>query len=596
MEKKKHFILKVFLSLIFLLTVLILPAGKVSAQETDIQSFENPVEVSSAGGYPIIYEDGIHYIEDPEYPDRYLVLYCMNNKSHWPHEQPGLSVGVPDYQYGSLTPDNFESPEKYQECMNRLDEILYTGYPYNGKLLYRLVGDGEENRITEEDFNRMLVPPRVLVECFPVLQGHVFTVDNRKEKIEVLQEFITQVAQLYPDGNIQEKLTYSQITSSPFYKAVLSITWTDGEGDPLEAYSALFPNSYLVTEEQAYDATQFAVWKLLYDYGIESNDLSDLSTSSLALTIYERSKDSLIQKEEPDVQKISIEGDTTFRYDPNDGKWHTGVLRFVEPTAYYGLYSLSLPEGISATKTVEIKDHEPFELTADQMPAENTVITVESFYSWMKETRQYSPVPDIEVDGKHFQHMAGAVVMNKEHAFTLSCQVEQTSDISIHKTVEGRMGDKTKQFPFVIHLQNNTGTPFSGTLQTEKTDQTGMSPQPGELIFDASGKAETTLGDGETLTLKSIPNGFWYMIMESDEIHKEYRVTYNGSDQKPQGQLLNNVNIQVINRKDEVPDTGLKSGTAGLMVAVCAGICAMLLIPYMSYRRKKGNHEAKRKE
>ena len=85
MEKKKHFILKVFLSLIFLLTVLILPAGKVSAQETDIQSFENPVEVSSAGGYPIIYEDGIHYIEDPEYPDRYLVLYCMNNKLHWPH-------------------------------------------------------------------------------------------------------------------------------------------------------------------------------------------------------------------------------------------------------------------------------------------------------------------------------------------------------------------------------------------------------------------------------------------------------------------------------------------------------------------------------
>ena len=34
---------------------------------------------------PIIYRNGTHYIEDPEYPDEIITLFCMNNKLHWPH-------------------------------------------------------------------------------------------------------------------------------------------------------------------------------------------------------------------------------------------------------------------------------------------------------------------------------------------------------------------------------------------------------------------------------------------------------------------------------------------------------------------------------
>lgn len=39
----------------------------------------------SEKGLPIIFEGGIHYIEDPAYPGEKITLFCMNNERHWPH-------------------------------------------------------------------------------------------------------------------------------------------------------------------------------------------------------------------------------------------------------------------------------------------------------------------------------------------------------------------------------------------------------------------------------------------------------------------------------------------------------------------------------
>ncbi|MGN0324603.1 MAG: hypothetical protein ACI4DZ_15985 [Oliverpabstia sp.] len=548
-------------------------------------------------GLPIIYDNGIHYIVDPNYPDRYLILYCMNNKSHWPHEQPSLGESVPNYKYGYLTPEQFESEEKYRECMQRLDEILFTGYPYNGNLLYKLVEDGDQHVISEEDFNQMLVPSRALVECFPILQGQTFTVANRKEKIDLLNGFIQQVSELYPDGTIDGKLSYSAIVSMPFYKAVMSITWTDGEGDPIEAYMALYPDSYYVTEKQAYDATQNAVWKLLYDYGVEDNDLSDISSSNLAQIIYDNSRYSSILRAEPDLHAISIEGDSTFRYDPKDGKWHTGTLRITEPADYYGVYyTLDLPTGITVSGNNEFKGNEPFELVSDQMPAKNTEITIASEISWLKETRQYTPNPDKVVNGKRFQHMAGAVVMSKEAKISFNCDVKQTADLTISKLVEGRMGDRTKKFPFTIYLHHENGTPFTGSVQTEGSVIDGYegvceAPNVGGLVFDEQGKAIVELTHGQKLTIKDLPIGCQYLVSEPEEIHTEYKVTYNNNEEKPQGMLSQNVDIQVINRKDEVPETGIMDGKTGIVASIWMGVCSIAILIAMSLRKRWGKRQ-----
>lgn len=59
----------------------------------------------SEKGLPIIFEGGIHYIEDPAYPGEKITLFCMNNERHWPHHTEDMGdVQVPEYTEGYLTP------------------------------------------------------------------------------------------------------------------------------------------------------------------------------------------------------------------------------------------------------------------------------------------------------------------------------------------------------------------------------------------------------------------------------------------------------------------------------------------------------------
>lgn len=46
----------------------------------------------------------IHYALDPESASGRIILYCMNNQSHWPHTTPSIS-NVPSYIEGYLTPE-----------------------------------------------------------------------------------------------------------------------------------------------------------------------------------------------------------------------------------------------------------------------------------------------------------------------------------------------------------------------------------------------------------------------------------------------------------------------------------------------------------
>lgn len=40
-------------------------------------------------GYRIKIQDGIHYLQDASASDGKIILYCMNNKSNWPHSISG---------------------------------------------------------------------------------------------------------------------------------------------------------------------------------------------------------------------------------------------------------------------------------------------------------------------------------------------------------------------------------------------------------------------------------------------------------------------------------------------------------------------------
>ena len=168
-----------------------LDAAAVVAPETDVAPTVGAVPVSDVAPtaeadmerLKIQFENGIHYIEDPDYPGKKITLFCMNNLSHWPHHTPDMGdLQVPDYIEGYLTPEHFESEEDYNECMRRLSKLLYAGYPYNGEDLYKIVANSSEYTPTEEEFNKMLVCPPVLQTAYPYLGHHDFSYEDWKSQ------------------------------------------------------------------------------------------------------------------------------------------------------------------------------------------------------------------------------------------------------------------------------------------------------------------------------------------------------------------------------------------------------------------------------
>ena len=68
-----------------------------------------------------------------------VIIFCMNNKRHWPHTTPTIT-SVPLYEQTSIEEfckeNGITDPDKVAEFTDRLKTILYAGYPYNGMSLY----------------------------------------------------------------------------------------------------------------------------------------------------------------------------------------------------------------------------------------------------------------------------------------------------------------------------------------------------------------------------------------------------------------------------------------------------------------------------
>ena len=208
------------------------------------------VIVEDSKGTQILFENGIHYIIDQEY-DYKVPLFCMNNKLHWPHHTSDMgNVQVPNYTEGYLTQDDFSSSKDYDECMRRLSKLLYAGYPYNGERLYKIVDDVDSYIPTETEFNEMLIVPPALQKAFPFLGHHAFSYQDwaaqDKEHLNMLSEFISSVGRLYPNGQTETGLTYSDITAMPFYKASLCMLNATENDDPLRVFTYFYPGSYFL--------------------------------------------------------------------------------------------------------------------------------------------------------------------------------------------------------------------------------------------------------------------------------------------------------------------------------------------------------------
>lgn len=478
----------------------------------------------------IIFYDGIHYIEDPKNTQEDIVVYCMNNELNWPHITEN-GQQIPDYIYGYLDSKDIQN---YDEMIKKLKKILFMGYPYNGMRLYEIIEDKDGYIPSEEEFNDMLKPDPILVEAFPELGHHKFTIDNFSENKDVLLKFIYDVL-MTKETNINSSLTKSDIMVNPFYKAVICLINFD---NPLEAFAYMYSDSYYVTEEEAYNNTQSAIWKLMYDYGVPSNNLNDISNYKLGEVFMQyANSDFIILAEEPLSDKIEVKSDFKFTQG-SDGKWYSGNFRIEEPDEYNGMYILDLPDGISLMNgsVDNIYGNQDYVFVSDHMPESDEEFRIWSNIMWAKEPSQYSPLKDIEYKGKKYQKMTG-LYTNRTHLWTEFTYGDVSSgDLKVTNKVSGNAADKTKEFTYTVILSDKT-----------------INGKYGEMEFK-NGVSIFKLRDNESKEAIGLPANVEYEIIESD--NEEYQVTSSNSTGKIEANQI--ITVEFTNIKNlkptQIPD------------------------------------------
>lgn len=469
--------------------------------------------LTATGGITIQYDTAtdIHYVADPESANGRIILYCMNNSSHWPHATPTIST-VPSYIEGYLTPDKFKSQAAYEACMNKLLAILYAGYPYNGLNMYTIVDS--TTGISEDAFNALLNPPSWIRTDFPDSIGDtVFSYSDypdNTENLNKLMQFVNEELTYYmnstttPSGH-----TSAEIRATPFYQAAVAMAYAPWyDKTPLEIYNKNHSDANAVTEAEAYEATQYAIWAVLGNYGIENNTLNsesgEVTQKALAVKLLNSAIADQVLRAEPDEADVTVSGDSQFAYDPEYGVWKTGTLSVTEGENYHGLYALTLPSGVSAhlldgTPVSMVSAGTSFYLVSTTKPtATDMKITVSDTLTWLQEYRQYSPNPDTYTasDGKNFQHMIGAVIKQKQVNATLKLSPANEGSLTVSKSVVGET-DSATEFTFTVTLDN-----------------TNINGKYGDMTF-TNGVANVTLKNGESATAEHLPAGTTYGVVET---------------------------------------------------------------------------------
>ncbi|WP_330957842.1 DUF7601 domain-containing protein [Olsenella absiana] len=498
-----------------------------ATSEGEVATEDVSAETASGGSgtVQIQYDEKteIHYVPDPESASGRIILYCMNNQSHWPHTTPSIS-NVPSYIEGYLTPQKFKSQADYDACMDKLLAILYAGYPYNGMNMYTVVDS--TTGISADAFNALLNPPSWIRSDFPDSIGDtVFSYSDYPDNtanLNKLSQFVADELFNYyftgattPSGH-----TSAEIRATPFYQAAVAMAYATDNETPLKLWDRNHSDADTVTESEAYNATQYAIWAVLGDYGIENNSLTsksgEVTQKALAVKLLNYATADQVLRAEPDAGNVKITGDSQFVYDPEYGVWKTGTLSVTEGKNYYGTYTLTLPSGVSAhkpdgTPITKVTAGTSFFLASTTKPtATDMEITASDTLTWLQEYRQYSPHPETYTasDGKNFQHMIGAVIKQKPVSATLRLAPANEGSLTVSKSVVGET-NSTTAFTFTVTLGD---TNINGTY--------------GDMSF-TNGVAKVTLKAGESAKAEHLPAGTTYTVAETS--NADYASTATGT-------------------------------------------------------------------
>ncbi|MEE3487274.1 MAG: FctA domain-containing protein [Bulleidia sp.] len=101
---------------------------------------------------------------------------------------------------------------------------------------------------------------------------------------------------------------------------------------------------------------------------------------------------------------------------------------------------------------------------------------------------------------------SGVIEGNSSAALVCTNTRNRFGSLTVSKSVRGNAGDKNKAFAFSVNITLADGKPFSGTLQDTEGNN---------VVFDEHGIATFQLSDGQTKTIKNVPECS-YTITETD--------------------------------------------------------------------------------
>lgn len=153
--------------------------------------------------------------------------------------------------------------------------------------------------------------------------------------------------------------------------------------------------------------------------------------------------------------------------------------------------------------------------------------------------------------------------------------------LSISKTVEGNMGDKTQYFTFTVTL-----TPEEGKTYEDAYSVSGGSydENPTEVKVDGNGYT-FHLKDGDTITIENLPYGVGYTVTEAEADTDGYVTTVTGDTGKVDSAAKT---AAFTNTKGVEISTGIT--TDNLPYIVLMGLVVLAGVAMIAKRRMTHNH------
>lgn len=480
-----------------------------------------------------------------------LTLYCFNSDLAWP-------VTDDRYQNEYFVPDTMLHLS--DDVKDKVYRVLYAGYPYDN------VGicSPEESPVTMEDLEDACIPPAAIKALLPYYDWDNldFSPENLIGVTDETDVIVDILMNSYDDTFLEA------LGTKPAFEFLVNLfiplffydePFTSVDQLLAEFSEAVFPT----TPGGIHDATQIAIWRILYENNVPNNpkDMSQYSadyTLARALVDFANGVGPYADAKIPDrgttlddMEKVketfengayllradnSPVGDGKIVFTRNaEGIYVSEPLHFSDQ-AFTVPYDITLKDGSTVIASTTNNGSEPFVLKTDKEPTNGqiTVAATDMFpsdvYQYVIEAQQNMQPSELSHDGGHVQDMSGVYYQKVSALLSMDTEFVSGGELKVTKSVTGDVpeADKDKAFAFTVTLSDTT---VNGTY--------------GDMTFK-NGVATFSLKKDESKEAKNLPEGIGY------EVEEESYVGYKAAPTNEKGTIPkeDTANVSFVNAYD----------------------------------------------